>query len=422
MPKANRTYKAPPVMRLVNFEAALRSQGRTDSTTKAYLRWCDEFGMWLSGTEGPEATPSEALAREFLSYCQIHRKLSPATLNNVRQALASWSRVFEPPGWFYPEESAPTALPPDLQQFSHWLRDKAKADRTVSAYIQRVRLFQAWYEEQFSTPFDPRAWVASDVTQYRKFLSDRGNNGRPTKPSTVNLAISALSMYGTWAEQAGLITRSPVQEPGNLMVPGETGTPKWLPTKEDGRLHRELVRRTQIPYAQPGMLRLAVRDLALCLMMRDAGLRAGEVCSLRLQDVDLTGQVITVWYGKWGRTRHVPMTKRLAQAVKAWLSVRGPISSEFLFLSERNLQLTPHGIQHRAAKWRKWADLPEWFTPHSLRHTFAHALVQDDVDLIRVATLLGHMRQDGKPNLDMVAVYNQPSQAELREAIDRSGL
>lgn len=410
MSKPTRCYNAPPMMRLEDFDTVLRSRGRTDSTTKAYLRWCDEFGKWLTTTRGSQVSPTEELAKAFLSECEVHRELRPATLNNVRQALAAWSRVFQAPGWFRRQESAPATLPPNLHHFQKWLRKGAKAERTVTAYIQRVRLFEAWYEAELGIPFDLTAWVSSDVMAYREFLLDRGNNGLPMKPSTINLAMSALSMYGIWAAKSGLIDQSPVPDPGNLMVSGEfNDAPRWLTSSEDERLYQVLAVRTQIKGETPGALMLAARDLALYLVMRDAGLRAGEVCGLRQHDVTLSDQRISVQYGKWNRTRRIAMTNRLAAALQAWQSARSSVASEYLFLSERNEQLTPHAIQHRAAKWREWADLPSWFTPHTLRHTFAHGLTHNGVDLVQVATLLGLMRRDGTPNLDMVAIYKRPS-------------
>lgn len=405
-------------MQLAEFETVLRRQGRSEKTVKAYLRFCHGFGKWLAATAGEDAVPKQALADEYLAYCR--RRYRAATVHNIRQALAAWSKTFQPPGWWRNGPTAPS-LPAELAPFMQWLEEKGKTPSTALAYARNVHRFHRWWERKETRPFSIDRWASWDVTAYHQHLQASG-----AKPATVNVHLAALSLYAKWAIETGRITANPVTEVGRLMLPGELGTPKWLSPLYEGRLTRELLARTQQQYAQPGAARKAQRDFALCLTMLDAGLRVSEVSQLRKQDlVNLqtpNEARVVVHFSKWGRSRNVPMTRRLIQALQKWLNQRGNVLSDYVFLSERNENMTSRAIQHRLAMWRQWAALPDWVTSHCLRHTFGHRLASQGESLDKIALLLGHMTKNGHPNLNMVAIYIRPSEQELREAIDRQGL
>lgn len=419
MPRTRRIASPPEFMRLAELESRLASQGRTKSTINAYRRWLADFGVWLIQTEGDDGRPTEALAKEFLAHAATVKGYSPDTIRNMRQGLSYWSKAFVPPGWDLDDDEKPSAkteLAPDLEAFGQWLKSQNKADKTVRAYIQRVQQFQKWWTEREGTAFDLSAWAPWDMSAYQAHLKEQ------VSPNTLNLAIAALSQYGTWAVRAGHLPKNPVVEPGQLMVPGAMGQPKWLSRTDDGRLVRELLRRTQTDYKDAPWKRfLAVRDYAMCLAMRDAGLRISEVYNLKLENVDLEAKLIAVRFSKWNRTRQVPMTKRLTEALSQWLQIRGDLPSPYVFVSQHHDQVKERTVQTRASEWKQWVNLPDWFTAHSLRHTYGKWLSDEGTDPTKIAMLMGHLKKDGRPHLDMVAVYTQPSQVELQEAINKTG-
>ena len=401
LPKTKKTTQAPAFLRLDELQKVLVGQGRTEKTQKAYRRFLSYFGEWIVRNQGTDVFPTEEMARDFLR--SIEPKYAPATLRNITQALSYWSKVFAPPGWFVDEAGTTDVeedLPPDLAAFASWLKETTRAPKTVRAYLQRVRQFQRWWAGREGREFEVSFWMPLDTANYVDDLMETA------KPSTVNLAIAALTRYAEWAIKQGRLVTNPVENPGQLMVPGEVSTPKWLSRDDDERLAHDLLSRTQAESADtPWKLSMAVRDWAIYQLMRAAGLRISEVSSLKLDHVNMDAMTIVVQFSKWNRSRVVPLTKTVKDALAWWLRVRGEFPSPYMFVSQHNTQLKNRTIQGRAAEWKQANNLPEWFTAQWLRHAYGRSLAGEGMDPAKVALLMGYLKPDGKPNLDAVAPY-----------------
>ncbi len=162
----------------------------------------------------------------------------------------------------------------------------------------------------------------------------------------------------------------------------------------------------KMTYLTPGEL-LAVlkaarnrtaRDWAMILLAYRHGLRASEVCDLKLPDVDLKVGAVAVRRLKGSlhtvqplcRHKGQPLLDELA-ALRAWLRERQSDGSDFLFLSQKG------GRLHRSQFFRIFrgcavtADLPpQKRHPHVLKHSLASHLVAGNVNLAVVRQCLGH--------------------------------
>jgi integrase len=142
----------------------------------------------------------------------------------------------------------------------------------------------------------------------------------------------------------------------------------------------------------------STRDWAMVLLAYRHGMRASEVCNLRLDDVDLKRQAITVRRLKGSLDtvqplyphRGVPLLDELA-ALRAYLRDREADGSDFLFVSQKG------GRLHRSQFFRLFqaiaeaAGLPaEKRHPHALKHSLASHLVAGNVNLALVKQALGH--------------------------------
>jgi biotin operon repressor len=91
---------------------------------------------------------------------------------------------------------------------------------------------------------------------------------------------------------------------------------------------------------------------------------------------------------------------------------RGHIKDIGKGISQKGGALSPRAIQDRIAIYARKTGLED-VTAHTLRHTFAHNLVDAGVSLDRVAMLLGH------ESLDTTARYTRPGERDLAEAVSR---
>ena len=163
--------------------------------------------------------------------------------------------------------------------------------------------------------------------------------------------------------------------------------------------------------------RYGVRDRALLHLAVCAGLRVSELTGLRIADVGAQAASIRV-LGKGRRERALPLWKPAASALRAWLAVRGDVSTPEVFVNAHGDPLSRWGVayilrrhvltasQHCATLASKQA------SPHVLRHTCAMMVLQATQDIRKVSLWLGHA------NLTTTEVYVRADPSQKLEAIE----
>jgi site-specific recombinase XerD len=278
----------------------------------------------------------------------------------------------------------------------------AAAPATVAAYRSDLDGFVAWAERLDLDGPDGvdrltlRRWVAS--------LATRGYARR-----SIARKATAVRRYFAWLARTGRIDADPSI---GLRAQGGGGRlPQVL-----GQHHLEaMLERDQGPSAagatpgSPREVALAWRDLAVVELLYGSGLRVGELCGLRVDDLELARGRATVM-GKGAKARVVPLSGPAVSAVRAWLAASSDAGPQpkggFLFPNRRGNPLTPRDVR-RIIDSR--APVPTH--PHALRHTFATHLLDGGADLRAVQELLGHA------DLGTTQVYTHVSRERLRQVV-----
>jgi site-specific recombinase XerD len=130
--------------------------------------------------------------------------------------------------------------------------------------------------------------------------------------------------------------------------------------------------------------------VASCLMMDD-GMRIGELCNLRLSDIDWEMKIASV-NGKTGR-RNVPISAGMVPLLRGWIKRRRELkssgNSEFVFLSARRPKMSPDAWASHIARHRKKHGLPR-ISAHSFRHLFCTNYLAKGGDMNRLMNITGH--------------------------------
>ena len=136
---------------------------------------------------------------------------------------------------------------------------------------------------------------------------------------------------------------------------------------------------------------VAARDWALVTLLFGCGLRISEALSLTNQDIASTPENLRI-VGKGGKERIVPVLPAVYTAIKKYTDLRpfGNAPDDELFRSVRGLPMSARMAEKVIEKIRTFLRLPDYVTPHALRHTFATALLSDGADLRSLQELLGH--------------------------------
>jgi len=285
-----------------------------------------------------------------------------------------------------------------IEEHQTYLERVGKSPNTVKAYINDLRAFMRWFHQTTGREFEPRAIDPRDITEYRGFLISRGR-----RPATVNRRLSALNRFFQWAKREIHIDHSPFEILERIHVKEQKDVaPNWLTRKDQLALIRSA--------RQNG----SRRDLAIIQIFLGTGLRISELTNLKISDSETNERSgwLRVREGKGGKARDIPLDRKTRHAITSYLKTREEDGSERLFLGQRG-PINQSGIYYLVTKYAYQARLED-VTPHTLRHSFAKNLVDADVSLDQVATLLGH------ESVNTVRIYTRPCQEDLVRAVRRA--
>jgi integrase/recombinase XerD len=157
---------------------------------------------------------------------------------------------------------------------------------------------------------------------------------------------------------------------------------------------------------------LGQRDRCLFELIYSAGLRVSEAAGINIKDVDIAGGMAKV-RGKGNKERIVLFGKEAAESLKQYLQEVRPLlagkndKTPALFIGRKGKRLSRKGIWKNYAKWAKLAGTSSHI--HTLRHSFATALLAGGADLRTVQELLGHA------DLSTTQIYTHVDVGVLRE-------
>ena len=259
---------------------------------------------------------------------------------------------------------------------------------TRKAFQCDLAKFVRWFEAANGERFDPTRVTVRDVADFRDHLA----RVRRQAISTVNRALVAVRRFLGHLCKSGELSGNPADAVKELRrMPT---APKGLSSAEVRKVMRE------------AELRGDLRASAILHLMLHCGLRVSDVAGLELEDIEIgprSGR-ITCRRGKGNKQRMVPLPREARKALSEYLESRPPTPAPELFLGERGA-LSEDGIRAICSKYAAHSGV--FFTPHTLRHTFAHRFLDHGGDLASLAQILGH------ENLNTTAIYTRRHQDEL---------
>lgn len=160
------------------------------------------------------------------------------------------------------------------------------------------------------------------------------------------------------------------------------------------------------------------RDQCICELIYATGLRVSELCSLNVQDIDLTEQEIMI-VGKGNKERIVIFGDVAKQVLERYIDVyrldlQKNNHDSALFLNTNGTRLTARSVQRMIKRHAFLSNLKDKVTPHTLRHSFATDLYNGGADLRTIQELLGHS------SLSTTQIYTHVSTDRLFDAYKKS--
>ena len=157
------------------------------------------------------------------------------------------------------------------------------------------------------------------------------------------------------------------------------------------------------------------RNRAIIEVLFSCGLRVSELVTLKLSDLFLDEGYVRI-FGKGSKERLVPISNRAIHELNLWFDDRNhmkikPGEEDYVFLNRRGAHLTRVMIFIMLRQQAEIAGIKKVISPHTLRHSFATALLEGGADLRVIQALLGH------ESIGTTEIYTHIDTTALREAI-----
>jgi len=377
---------------LPSYIAYLAARGHTRSTVRYSVRAVEHFGNWLASQHIAPGDVTWATIRSFLHEHLPVCRCSPPASTQLRQVRAALGRLMRVPGGPLQRPRPATPLTPVeaiLERYRGHLGDTCGLAQATCSY--RLRYARGFLQGQFGD--GPINWAAIRPEDLMAFTADYAARCRP---GSAQVAASSLRSLLRFLQLHGYCTPA--------LVAAVPHIPSWQMDRLPQTLSEEQLRRllTSFDRTTP----TGRRDYAMTRCLVDLGLRAGEVITLRLDDIDWREGTLRIVGGKIGRARALPLTQGVGQAIAEYLrSGRPATTCRHLVVRHTvpvGIALGPtliRGVIRRA--FARTEGCSHWAGTHVLRHTAASRLHSRGAGLKEVADLLGHR------SLDTTAIYTK---------------
>lgn len=268
--------------------------------------------------------------------------------------------------------------------------EKGLATNSIDSYANDLSKLREWTDKNC---LDPLTLTRNDL---REWLMDLG--AQKLSENSKRRVISAVRGFYKFLMFDGHVTADPAED----LISPQKGVylPRFL-----NRTEIELLLAAPDTSCETGL-----RDRALLELMYASGLRVSEAANVKIRDIDLDAGIITTT-GKGSKTRRVPVGASAVEWIKSYLGLRRKkekVEIDNVFVSAAGSPITRQTIHAAISEYAKKCGF-EGVSPHTLRHSFATHLVQNNADIRSVQQMLGHA------DISTTQIYTHITSAQMKK-------
>ncbi len=357
------------------FADELLRQGYMPDSVSKQMYLMAHLSRWLSG-EGLDVHRLCAInVEQFLNARRAAGYTNHLTNNAMHQILTYLRKL----GVVSPPVSSCTGpVEVIIERYRQYLMVQRRLESaTVRVYINAVRPFLNSRISSDGLDLDLEDLSTADVTTF--VVAYCSHQGR----GATMLTVALRSLLG-FLHLEGAIKRPLVAAVPSVAKRRLTSLPKALEPAQVRKLLGSCDCRT----------RKGRRDLAILTTLARLGLRAGEVATLELDDIDWRAGEIVV-HGKGNRVDRLPLPTDVGEVVATYLHRGRPASAEgrtvFVRVRAPHCALSSGGVTQVVAAAARRAGLGQ-IHAHRLRHTVATQMLRNGASLTEIGQLLRHRR------------------------------
>lgn len=272
--------------------------------------------------------------------------------------------------------------------------EKGLSANSIESYTNDLQRLQGWAEKN---SVELRLITRNEL---REWLMDLGVGS--LSENTKRRMISAVRGFYKFLMFDGHIEKNPAED----LVSPQKGVylPRFL-----NRSEIELLLAAPDVSTETGL-----RDRAVLELMYASGLRVSEAANVRLNDIDIEAGILTTT-GKGSKTRRVPVGTSAVEWIKSYLALRRKkenVGIDNLFVTPAGNPINRQVIHAFVSEYAAKCGL-HGVSPHTLRHSFATHLVQNNADIRSVQQMLGHA------DISTTQIYTHITSTQLKRNYDR---
>ena len=274
-------------------------------------------------------------------------------------------------------------MPEIFTAFYDWMDAREKSYTTMKNYINHVQEFKEFCDKRRKGEFYKNV-TEDTIEKYMTSLRRKEVNGeeievgddiRAAKWSSLNTFFKFLSHRKYITNNPMLLTERPRVRTKHTVT--------YMTQKEIESVYQKVLKE-----ARPMMKN---RDMCIISMGLGTGLRVSAIVNINVEDVDFTTNTIKV-IEKGRKTREIRFAENLRNILLIWLKDReitfGGEPTGPLFISQKRNRMSVSSVEALVKKYT--SHLPKKITPHKLRSSVAMNLHGAGVDILTIASILGH--------------------------------
>ena len=293
-----------------------------------------------------------------------------------------------------------------IKNWQNWLsKQKNYSPKTAESYMTDLRYFANFISAYREQELSLKLLETLEIRDFRAWLAAKKNKDH-MQSSNARAASSVRSFY-KFLEKQNLLKNDAIKA---LYI---SNRQKKLPKAINANQILEVIEN------YPAEDWVDKRDKAILMLLYGCGLRISETLNLNRGDITNSTDTLVIT-GKGNKQRIVPLLENVKAAVEGYVKAcpfspppsgrrsSGGVSlappkyatsphpnplpegEGALFYGEKGKRLRPELIQKKIRELRSTLGLPDFATPHALRHSFATHLLAEGADLRSIQELLGH--------------------------------
>lgn len=283
-----------------------------------------------------------------------------------------------------------------IRKYQRYLKlEKGYSPNTLDAYIRDVDKLLKFLSDEEKTPQEAKL---EDIENFAAAVCDLGIGAR-----SLARILSGVRQFYRFLVLDGYMEADPIELLESPKQPQHL--PEVLSTAEVDMLERAIDLSKWEGH----------RNRAIIEVLFSCGLRVSELTHLKLSNLYREEQFVRVM-GKGSKERLVPISPKALQELDYWFADRNQMKikegeEDFVFLNRRGAHLTRTMILIMIKNYARDAGIKKTISPHTLRHSFATALLEGGANLRSIQAMLGH------ESIGTTEIYTHIDTTTLREEI-----